>query len=170
MGRFIRNTSVTEGIKRTKIMKVWEYLGQIRLLDRRINRKIEERKELFARILGVKALSISPDRVQTSPVPDKTADLLAEYMDMEKQINETIDEYVRLKNKIIDEIHQLGDVRYEEVLYLKYVKYMRLEEIACVMKKSNGDYYSYDHIKRLHGEALKKFENDVEMPPSDVLL
>ena len=151
-------------------MNVRQYLGQIELMDKRIERKLKELEELYDRALGVKALAPNADKVQNSPPQDKTAEMIARYADLEKEIDAMIDEYVRLKNKIIDEIHQLGDVRYEEVLYLKYVKYMRLEEIACTMKKSNGDYYSYDHIKRLHGEALKKIENDVEMPPFDVLL
>ena len=47
---------------------------------------------------------------------------------------------------------------------LKYVKNLRLEQIACEMHKSNGDAYSFDHINTLHGEALQEFDKKILNP------
>lgn len=144
-----------------------EYLDQIRLLDKRIDRKIEEKEVLKSLATSTGSMSMNPDKVQSSINLHKTEDAITKYVDLEKEIDRMIDELVLLRDRIINEIHQIDDVRYEELLCLKYVgrldentdriHYLRLEEIACVMKKSNGDHYSFDHIAHLHGEALQKF-------------
>lgn len=148
-------------------MNAKEYLDQIRMLDKRIDRKIEEREVLRNLATSTGSQGLNPDKVQSNINLHKSEDLILRYIDMEAEINMMIDELVVLRDKIINEIHQINDVRYEELLYLKYVgrldentdqiHYLRLEEIACVMKKSNGDCYSFDHIAHLHGEALQEF-------------
>lgn len=138
-------------------MTVKEYLNQIRALDKKIDQRIEEAAELRQIAFGIRSPDLSGDRVQTSPDPDKRSELVHKYIVLENRINELIDQYVDMKNKIIGEIHALPDMRLSELLYLRYVKYMRIEEIACTMKKTNGDAYSYQHILRLHGKALKCF-------------
>jgi len=144
-----------------------EYLDQIRLLDKRIDRKIEEKEVLKSIATSTGSHAMSPDKVQSSINLHKTEDAITRYVDLEAEIDQMIDELVMLRDKIINEIHELDDVRYEELLCLKYVgkldenadriHYYRLEEIACIMKKSNGDHYSFDHIAHLHGEALQLF-------------
>jgi len=144
-----------------------EYLDQIRLLDKRIDRKIEEKEVLKNLAASTGSFSMNPDKVQSSINLHKTEDVITKYVDLEKEINRMIDELVLLRDRIINEIHQIDDVRYEELLCLKYVgkldenadriHYYRLEEIACIMKKPNGDHYSFDHVAHLHGEALQLF-------------
>ena len=148
-------------------MNAKEYLDQVRLLDKRIDRKIEEKEVLKSIATSTGSQAMNPDKVQSSINLHKTEDAITRYVDLEAEIDRMIDELVMLRDRIINEIHQLNDVRYEELLYLKYVgklnehtdriHYLRLEEIACVMVKSNGDHYSFDHIAHLHGEALQKF-------------
>lgn len=147
-------------------MNAKKYLSQIKLLDGRINRKIEEKEYLVSLASGTGSKPLTPDKVQTSTNLHKTEDLVVRCVDLEAEIDRMIDSFVLMRDQIINEINQLGDPRYEELLYLKYVgrqeegsriHYCRLEEIACIMEKSNGDWYSYEHICRLHGEALKKF-------------
>ena len=148
-------------------MNAKEYLDQVRLLNKRIDRKIEEKEVLKSIATSTGSQAMNPDKVQSSINLHKTEDAITRYVDMEAEIDRMIDDFVNLRDKIINEIHQLNDVRYEELLYLKYVgkldentdriHYLRLEEIACVMVKSNGDHYSFDHIAHLHGEALQKF-------------
>ena len=147
-------------------MTAKEYLSQIRLLDLKIDQKIEERQELIHRASGITAVSVDPNRVQTSGDTVGPMRYVDKAVDMEKDINRMIDEYTDARDRIINQIHQLSDARYVELLGLKYVgrrekdgrmHYMRLEEIACTMVKSNGEPYSYDHIRSMHGEALKRF-------------
>ena len=148
-------------------MDAKSYLDQIRMLDKRINRKIEEKEVLKSIATSTGRFNMDPNKVQSSINLHKTEEAITRYIDMETEIDQMIDELVVLRDRIINEIHELDDVRYEELLYLKYVgkldentdriHYLRLEEIACTMIKSNGDHYSFDHIAHMHGEALQKF-------------
>lgn len=148
-------------------MNAKEYLEQVRLLDGRITRKIEEKEYLRNLATGVGSFGLNPDKVQSSINLHKTEDAITKYVDLEAEIDRMIDHFVDVRDKIINEIHELNDNRYEELLYLKYIgrqehdggkiHYYRLEEIACTMRKTNGDHYSFDHIAHLHGEALQEF-------------
>ena len=148
-------------------MNAKEYLEQVRLLDGRITRKIEEKEYLRNLATGVGSFGMNPDKVQSSINLHKTEDAITKYVDLEAEIDKMIDHFVDVRDKIINEIHMLDDNRYEELLYLKYIgkqeteggkiHYYRLEEIACTMRKTNGDHYSFDHIAHLHGEALQEF-------------
>jgi len=143
-----------------------EYLSQIRLLNLKIDQKMEEKADLMSRAMGNHSPVLSKDKVQSSISGDKMSNTIDRYVDLEKEIDDLIDRYVDKRDMIINQIHQLDDPRYVELLQLKYVgrrggdgrmHYMRLEEIACIMKKPSGMPYTYGHIKSLHGEALKQF-------------
>ena len=147
-------------------MTAKEYLSQIRLLNLKIDQKMEEKADLMSRAAGNHSPVLSKDKVQSSISGDKMSNTINRYVDLEKEIDDLIDRYVDKRDMIINQIHQLEDPRYVELLQLKYVgrrggdgrmHYMRLEEIACIMKKPSGMPYTYGHIKSLHGEALKQF-------------
>ena len=63
-----------------------------------------------------------------------------------------IDEFVDLKDKIINEIHQLKDYRHIDVLYQRYVQYHSFELIAVNMG------YTIRRVYQLHGDALQEFQ------------
>ncbi len=140
------------------------YLKQLSALNFKIEQKRKEAGELRTLALSVGSPSTEGDRVSSlSGGCSKQHSALERFIDLEKEINEKIDEYVNLKHKIIDEIHKLEDVRYIALLSMHYIpdrrmRTKKLEDIAEIMKKSNGEEYSYDHIRRLHGEALRAFE------------
>ena len=147
-------------------MTAKEYLSQIRLLNLKIDQKMEEKADLMSRAMGNHSPVLSKDKVQSSISGDRMSNTIDRYVDLEKEIDDLIDRYVDKRDMIINQIHQLEDPRYVELLQLKYVgkrggdgrmHYMRLEEIACIMKKPSGMPYTYGHIKSLHGEALKQF-------------
>lgn len=143
-------------------MTVKDYLGQVKVIDVKIDQKLEQLRELRAKAVG-SGQAMSPDKVQTSLAGDKTARIVEECVDLEAEIYELLVKYIRVKGHIIDQIHMLSDGRYVELLYMKYIRYMRLEEISCTMKKRNGEPYSFDHIAALHGEALKEFSKIVKI-------
>ena len=135
-------------------MTAKEYLSQIRTLDVKINQRIEERERLWQDALGVSGIRYDKDKVQSSNALDTTA-LVIRCYEMEAEINAMIDRLIDLKHDIIGDIHKLTDHRYIQLLHLRYVDFKRLEDVACIMRKTNGDEYSYDHIVWLHGEALQ---------------
>ena len=151
-------------------MTAKEYLSQIRLLNLKIDQKMEEKADLMSRAAGNHSPTLTKDKVQSSISGDRMSNTIDRYVDLEKEIDDLIDRYVDKRDIIINQIHQLEDPRYVELLQLKYVgrrggdgrmHYMRLEEIACIMKKPNGLSYTYGHINRLHGEALQAFKEKI---------
>ena len=147
-------------------MTAKEYLSQIRLLNLKIDQKMEEKADLMSRAAGNHSPTLTKDKVQSSISGDRMSNTIDRYVDLEKEIDDLIDRYVDKRDMIINQIHQLEDPRYVELLQLKYVgrrggdgrmHYMRLEEIACIMRKSNGSPYTYKHINKLHSMALQEF-------------
>jgi hypothetical protein len=133
------------------------YLLRLRALDLKIKQLTEEIDRLRSEATGLKSMQIRDDIVQHSASGDAMANAVIRIVDLEQQVSEKCQRYADMRTEIIDQIQSLDDPRYVEVLYLRYVRYMRMEEIACVMHKPNGASYSYQHILRLHGEALQKF-------------
>ena len=135
-----------------KRMTVKEYLNQIKLLDMKIDQRIQEAAELRMIAFGIRSPDLNGERVQISPDPDAKSIIIHRYIQMEEQINRMIDEFVDEKHKIIGEIQQIEDPRYSKLLYLRYVKYMSIQEISEAM------HYGYEYTCRLHGRALRAFK------------
>ena len=129
-----------------------QYLQQLKRLDTKIDQRLQELAELKARAFGSGGAAPEGDRVQTSLNGDKLAGSVAAYVDLEAEINRMIDDYVDRKHRIIGEIQQLPDDRYVKILFKRYVEDKSFEKIAKEL------HYSYDHICRLHGNALTEFE------------
>mgnify|MGYP003295583524 CR=1 FL=1 len=144
-------------------MKAKEYLKQIQQYQIMLEQLSEEIHNLKIVAAGCKAISNDPNKVQASAaVEDKMATQVVKYVDLENNLQLQRWEYAKLRCKIIAQIHELKDCRHMQILYLHYVDSKRLEEIACIMRKSNGDPYSYDHINALHGEALIAFQEVID--------
>lgn len=137
-------------------MTAKEYLSQLRLLDIKINHKIKEAEEMKALALNAGALRAEEEKVQTSlSGSSRQCDMIEKYVDLQTEIDSEIDSYVDLKHKIINEIHQLSDTRYVEILHRRYVDGEKFELIAVDMN------YGYEWTCRLHGQALLAFEKEV---------
>lgn len=128
------------------------YLNRVRALDLKINQLIEERDDLRLIATGNSSPRLDPNKVQTFGGGDVMARNVERYVELENHITKLIDRYVDMKDRVIGEIHALEDPRYVEILYLRYVKFKRFEEIAVLM------HYNFDYVRRLHGEALEEFK------------
>lgn len=145
-------------------MTAKQYLSSLKLLNIKINHKLQEVEELRALSFSTGGLAADNERVQTSPSGDgRQIALVNRYVDMEMEINQLIDKYVDRKDKIINEIHQLEDARYVEILFKRYVEFKTLTSVAMEMA------YDYSHIRRLHARALEDFESRYKMSDLDVV-
>lgn len=135
-------------------MKVKQYLQQLRKLDIVINQKIEERETLRASLTSIASPDLSNERVQGGDPPGdaRFVKAIARVIDLEKEIDETIDSFVDKKHLIIDQIQGLSNAAYIDLLYKRYVEYKRLEVISVEMN------YTYQYTKEMHGYALQDFE------------
>ena len=133
-------------------MKAKDYLKQLELLDTKINQKLQQEAELRAMADGVGAIDYAKDRVQSSPNGDAMSNTVIRYIMLEQEIDNQIDQFVDMKNTIINQIQGLKDVNHMKILFKRYVEFKRLEVIAVEMN------YTYQYTRELHGYALSEFQ------------
>lgn len=133
-------------------MTTKEYLGQISRLNRMINNKLTEIAQLKDMAVSISATQ-SGERVQTTPNFDKIGTKYAKIDEMERKIDGMVDELVDKKEKIIQQIDSMEDENTYNILFARYIEKKTFEVIATEMK------YSWRQVVRLHGTALKQFEN-----------
>ena len=132
-------------------MTTKEDLNQISRLHRMINNKLVEIQQLRDLALGISSISTG-ERVQSTPDFDKIGSKMAKIDELEKNLDETIDKYVDLKNQIIGQIESMEDEITYNILFSRYIEKKQFELIAIEME------YSWRQIIRLHGKALNQFE------------
>lgn len=138
-----------------------EYLRQIRLFDICIRQKEAELAAMRSEIENMSA-AVTGERVQTS-AKDKMSEKVSHIVDLEAMIIQDKEKFLRMKDRIINEIQSLDNSVYVDILYKRYVEYKQLEEIAVEMN------YSYRQVLRLHGFALQEFKRWHTMSHSDVV-
>ena len=126
-----------------------DYLNQIRKLDVLISIKKEELEVLYAKAT-VQSIKYGGDGF-TNATRDvhKHERLCSAIIELEDKINDYIVDLLNKKQEVLDTIDKLVDHDEIQVLYLRYFKYLKWEEIAIKMN------YSYMHIHRIHSKALE---------------
>ena len=136
--------------------EVRRYLEQIEELDYKIRDKIQELKDAKALAGATGAIRYDKDRVVSSPSKDPMADSVVRYVDLENKIRAEALRYLILKNTIINQIMQLSDARYINVLVERYINYRTVGEIARRL------HYSYDWTRHLMANAINEFKKILE--------
>ena len=132
-------------------MTTKEYLNQISRLNRMINNKLSELAELKELSKSISAVS-NKERVQTSMEQDKIGNALSKIDEMEREIDKMIDSYSDKRMHIIGQIDSMEDENSYDILFSRYIEKKTFEKIADTKN------YSFRQIIRLHGIALKQFE------------
>ena len=102
---------------------------------------------LTERIESVKSPNMSG--MPRGSVPVGVEDLLSDKMDLEKRIAKLKAKKSSLKEKVLEEIDNLEDTRYIDVLEMFFIDCMSFEEIAEVKD------YTERHVIRLYTDAIK---------------
>lgn len=132
-------------------MKAKEFLRQVYKFDRMVENKLAERRQ-WQEIATGASPQTTGERVQSSGNPQRMADAIGKYIDIEREINESIDRLVDAKRDVIAVIEQLNATEYD-VLHKMYVQFMTLDEVADRKSKS------YSWVTTVHGRALKNVQN-----------
>ena len=132
-------------------MTTKDYLNQISRINRMINNKIVELSQLKELACSISAVS-GEDRVMVTPNFDKIGTKQAKIDEMERNIDALDDEYIIKRDKIVSQIDSMEDENVYNVLFSRYIEKKTFEVIATEMN------YSWRQTIRLHGIALKKFE------------
>ena len=131
-------------MKDTDIAK--EYLSRIQKVDRLINRLTSMIDGLRASLTG-KGCNYA-DRVMTSGPSDVLAATIAKVVDLEKEVDERIDELIDIKREALRTISQVEDYDQQDVLIARYMEGMKWEEIAADLDRDLRWVY------RVHGQGL----------------
>ena len=103
--------------------------------------------------VGNLGATASKERVQTSPSGDAPyVRTVSRIVDLNRRIQEEIDDFVDRKHKIINQIQGLDNPNYIKLLFKRYVEFKKFEEIAFELD------FTYQYTIELHGYALKEFE------------
>ena len=129
------------------------YLCQIKILDTKIKQKQEQYNQLYESAHSIGAVRYDREPVQTSKTNDAIERSIIRYLELEEEIKDETLNFQKTKHKIINEIQELDDDRFINLLYKKYVEYKPMNMIAEEMC------YSYDYVKELHRNSLKAFED-----------
>ncbi len=128
-------------------MKAKEFLLQVKKLDKMIENKLIE-VEQWKAIANNTVAEMSGERVQSSGNPQKMADAIAKYVDLEKEINQCIDDLIETKKGVISVIEQLNATEYD-MLHKIYIQNIPLYDVAEMYDRT------YSWATTIHGRALK---------------
>ena len=131
-------------------MKAKEFLQQLLKIDRQIENKQDE-QEHWKSVAAGTASKFGTERVQSSGNPDKMADAIGKYIELEKEITQEIDRLIDKRREITGTIEQLNYMEYD-ILYKIYVKYISFDDVAIMYGKS------YSWVTTIHGKALKNLQ------------
>ena len=131
-------------------MTTKEYLSQLIHLERLIEAKRLECERLDA--MSKKVTSVLSDcKVDNS---DRVAneDIVIRVIELKKDISEQMKVYAELQAKISKEIDAIKDIRYRNLLIMRYMNGLKFREISEKMS------YGTRWVLILHREALKEFD------------
>ena len=126
-------------------------LSKIKLCDTKINIKLDELKQLKEMTLKVTP-TLEGEVVSGSHNQDKLGDAVAKIVDLQKEIDDSIDTFVELKRYFMGIIDRMDDTNQATVLYKRYFQYKPFEQIACEIG------YGYRNVCYIHGRALQAVE------------
>lgn len=132
-------------------MEAKEFLKQPGRIDIQIRNKLIEQQQWRDIALGITA-NMEGERVHSSGAKSKMADAVGRCVDMEAEINELVNKLVDIKKEVIQIIEQLDSATEYNVLHMRYIQGLTLQEIA--------DQYAKDYgwVTTCHGRALKNVQ------------
>ena len=101
---------------------------------------------------SAKSPRLTKDKVQTSIDPDRLSRVMDEVIDEERELEEMKSEYLELQVIVLDKIERIDADLQRKILKMRYLDFKTLVDISADLG------YSYDHIKRTHKKALRKYD------------
>ncbi len=118
-------------------MKAIQFLEQIKKLDALIANKWIEIHQLQELCESTTA-NLTGERVQSSHNPNRMAEAVAKYIDLEAQIvHQDIKRLIEARKKVLAVIEQLDALEYD-VLHKVYVQHLSVGDVADIYRQSYG--------------------------------
>lgn len=114
--------------------QIW--LESVEKTDSIIKNKLIEKQQWKDIALGI-TTNMEGERVQSSGAKDKMACAVMKCVDIEAEIDSLLDKLIATKKEVIQTIEQLYSPMEYNVLHMRYIQYLSLQEIA--------DHYGKDY-------------------------
>lgn len=135
-------------------MTAKEYLREYRRVTRRVNQIDEEIQRLRAER---DSITVKADGMPSgSGISDRVARLAVKIADKETEYIARREELLQMRTEVVETILAVADDKQSQLLYLRYIKGMKWEEIADEMG------YYLRHIHRIHGHALPAVQKIID--------
>lgn len=116
-----------------------EYLASIERMEKTIKRRQEELKRF--RSLAISSGVDMGEGVHASGSPDRMGEMVAKYVDMEKEIQEQVMILTNRRKHAIDLINSMDDDESSELLYKRYIENKKPGQISNEMGYCRRWYY-----------------------------
>ena len=130
-----------------------KYLKRYVILDREIDRKLEEVSRLRSKLTRVTEVYSTEPR-GGGTIYGKTEEILAKIVDLENEIDADIDRLIEVRDSIKSIIEAVEDDRERLLLQYRYLDGKTFEWIAAEMN------LSWQWVHKLHSKALAKINLD----------
>ena len=132
-------------------MTAKEYLSRLRSIELRLMAEANEIEALSDMATHITS-AINSDGIHTSgATSDKLGNCVSRLVDLQRDIDSDILMLEKVRGEIIASLDNVQNDKYRELLRMRYVGHMTLEEIADAMDMSKR------WIIKLHGRALQEF-------------
>lgn len=122
-----------------------------------IQNKQETLETLQAKV-GIQGINFESDgSFPATRNVDRTSELMIKIIMLKDEINQQIDNLVNKKIEVMAVIDSLNNPDEINLLYMRYLQYMKWEEIAVKMN------FSYKHIHRIHASALNSVKEKMTL-------
>lgn len=135
-------------------MKAKDFLRQVYKLDRMVENKLAEKRQWQEIAMGATPQTTG-ERVQSSGNPQRMADAISRYIDIDKEIDACIDRLVDTKREVLSVIEQLNATEYD-ILHKMYIQGRTLQEVADAKGRS------YSWMTSTHGRALQNVQKIID--------
>lgn len=129
------------------------FLSQIARINTRINAEINQLQELQNFKTSLTGIDYSKAFVLNGRTSDSVSGTVVKLIDLEIDIKNDIYNYTQMKKHIIDMIYKVDDISYMNLLMMRYVDMLSLEQIAVNMN------FTYGYVRIIHSKALEKFKS-----------
>lgn len=132
-------------------MTAKQYLRQIATIAHRLDRIRQQLSILSDEMKSLKSPDYGKDRVVSAASGDQMVSMIIRYDEQYSKLMREQRTLLETRAKICEEIEQLEDDRYKQVLFERYIALKPWEKVA----ETTG--YDSTYIYDLHGKALAAF-------------
>lgn len=132
--------------------KAKDYLQTIADLDERIDMMESEKSDLQDRLQHITPTLSFDKGSGHGGTQDKMASIIAKIVDLQKHIDEKVDEYIDMREEALGALEKMVNPTYMTILHRAYFLHHSLERIASDMN------FCYRWVCILHGRALQEFD------------